>query len=293
MPPQYIEPELTIAVLDFQKPYETQLCLESIKQFVKVPHKTILYHNGLVKGNYPTAFLQSGLCDLLMQSYKNNGLGVGTRDLIGAVFSEYFCLLQNDQYLIGNIDDMIFGQIKELLNHPFNNVKSVSVAGDNCPVSQYSERAHFTKTEFYKRMDREIPLMCNGAGPYHASGPWRERQIQDWYAHAGYIHKTDFPILVQDFGCFAPRENADGSVWLHRPDTKQLWLIRAAKGNAFDMSFSGYPNLSPHEWNMFILHLFWLDGKIPEREIADSFTVWNIPEDQVNKYVAALRERYN
>ena len=97
---EYKEPELTYLVLDFLKEPETRRCLESIKAHTKFPHKVIYLHNGFFADvKHPQKFLAEGLCDQLIQTSKNTGLGIGTRDLFAASFSPYSFYLQNDQFL--------------------------------------------------------------------------------------------------------------------------------------------------------------------------------------------------
>src|SRR3989338_11219459 len=94
---EYAEPELSYLVLDFLKEEETRRCLESVKRHTKFSHKVIYLHNG--PAEYPARFLKEGLCDQLIQTSTNTGLGIGTRDLFAAPFSPYSFYLQNDQFL--------------------------------------------------------------------------------------------------------------------------------------------------------------------------------------------------
>ena len=270
----YKEPELTIAVLDFQKPEAARLCLESIKRHVKFPVKVTYLHNG--EADYPAAFLKEGLIDTLIMPRTNGGLGLGTRDLMAAVFSPYVIYLQNDQYIARDLGQTEFEDLKDLLDQMDRDgyvVKSISLAGPVCDTQEerhiYSERAYIMRTDFYRKMEHNLPLTHGGAGPW-AHVMWREEQIQKYYRDYDYLHFTDWPRLVQDNGRTAERQNPDGSRWVHFPDTKQLWLVSGPVKQKYV-----YPKFDENEWNFVIDTQSWPPGSIPENEKQHSFHVWN------------------
>jgi hypothetical protein len=276
------QPELSILILDFLKPYETITAIKSVKQFVQVPHTLIYYHNG--PAAYPAYLLhhrQLGISQL-GQSSLNEGLGVGTRQLIASCTTKYFIYLQNDQEFVRPFTQADFEVAKKYLAG--DTYKSISLAGPVCGEGIYSERAHIMETKFYKSLE---PLPDGGAGPYH-SLPWREGAIQEIYKEVGYIHK---PFLynnnvqfVGDGGYFAVRENPDRTVWVHRPDTKQLWL---ASGTPVQKHV--YPKFTDEEWVKVLRGDGWTDGLIPIDEIKDSFVAWNLPDGFVTGYINNVR----
>lgn len=270
----YEAPILSVLVLDFLKEKETRDCLGSIKSHIKVPHEVIYLHNG--SADYPYQLFKDGLIDRFIQTRVNGGLGLGTRDLFAAAFSPYSLLLQNDQQLIRDIDDKTFRHLVEMLDReirhekwPLATIKSVSLAGPVGGRDMYSERLHLVKTLFYKAMEAADILGYGGAGPYHDS-VWRERQIQDYYRKHHFIHDTSISSFVQDNGFEAVRQNADGSLWVHKPDTKALKLISGpVKHRAV------YPPLTEQEWTDVLSTQSWPEWQIPEREKASSFKAWN------------------
>lgn len=271
---EYKEAELTIIVLDFLKETETRLCLESIKLHVKFPVKVIYYHNGN-GSEHPYKFFKEGLCDTLIQTQKNEGLGIGTRDLYRAVFSPFVMTLQCDQFIGRDFTQEEFDQIKAIwgnygLINGENKIGSVSLAGPVCSKGVFSERAGIMRTDLYEYMEKQIPLGYSGCGPYDGAMQWREGQIQDFYKSQGIIHYTEWPALVVDNGQTAERENSDGSRWRHFPDTKQLWLV---SGTVKEKGV--YPKFTEAEWADVIATNYWEPGKIPENEKAHSFHVWN------------------
>jgi len=265
---EYKEPELTIVVLDFLKETETRLCLESIKRHVKFSVKTILYHNGN-GAEYPYQFFREGLCDTLIQTQKNEGLGIGTRDTFNAVFSPWTLSLQNDQIIGRDFTQEEFDKIKQYFDAGYNGniIKSISLAGPVCGQGIYSERCHIIKTDFYKWMEKGLPY--HGCGPYH-DGEWRESYIQRLYKANSLIHFTDWPALVVDNGRSAKRQNPDGSLWEHQPDRKGLRLINGPVRDRYV-----YPYFTPEEWDYVISTQSWPEWQIPEKEKAHSFHVWN------------------
>lgn len=270
---EYKEPELTIIVLDFQRETESRLCLESVKRHVKFPVKLVYYHNG--RAEYPYKFYQEGLCDTFVQTQRNEGLGIGTRDLYRMVFSPFVMTLQSDQIIGRDFTQEEFNQIKavwgyhELINRE-NKIGSISLAGPVCGKGIFSERCGVMRTDFYQYMETHIPLGYSGAGPYDGAMQWREGQIQDFYKSQGIIHYTEWPPLVIDNGRTSERENPDGSRWKHFPDTKQLFLI---SGPVKEKNV--YPKFTNEEWDEVIRTQYWEPGKIPKNEIAHSFHVWN------------------
>ncbi len=262
---EYKIPKLTYLVLDFLKPEETRLCLESIKRHTKFDHYVIYLHNG--PADYPQQFLKEGLCDQLIQTKENNGLGIGTRDLFASCFTEYAFYLQNDQFLFRDFTLMEFQYLVDCLNKE-NNVVSITLSGIPCGQNIYSERGHLIKTDFYKWMEQKLPLKHYGAGPWH-DGEWRESQIQNFYKQNNLIHQEARP-LVMDNGRRAIRQNPDGSLWEHFPDTKALKLLKGPIKERFI-----YPKFSDREWENVLKTQQWPAGAIPELEVNDSFHVWN------------------
>lgn len=269
---EYKEPELSIVILDFIKEEETRICLESIKRHVKFPVKVIYYHNGN-GADYPYKFFKEGLCDTLIQTQKNEGLGIGTRDTMNAVFSPYTISLQCDQFIGRDFTYEEFSALKGALERNIDGSKivmSISLAGPVCSTNIYSERCYIIKTDFYKWMEVNLPLGYAGAGPYHSAGDWREATIQKYYKKTAYVHFTEWPPLVVDNGRRAKRENPDGSLWEHFPDTKALRLIRGPVKEKYV-----YPYFTDQEWELVLKDQKWEDWKIPEKEKPHSFHVWN------------------
>jgi len=285
----YQEPILTVAVLDFCKPHESRLCLESVKRHLKVGHKIIFCDNGSGE-DYPLQFVREGLVDQLIVNRDSTGLGLGTRDLFAAVFSPVTLYLQNDQIFVRDFQEMEFvGLVNQFgAGDGTRKIGSISLAGQPCGPNIYSERAHLISTKFYKDMERNGLLGYHGAGKYH-DGVWRERQIQDLYAKEGLVHWMP-PILpwVSDNGVYALRDMGEGGVWLHRTDTKALWVIIPPQTKN-----PAYPKLTDEEFET-AKRGEWVDATIPSQEAKDSFHCWDETElaKMEKQYVDDLRERF-
>lgn len=282
---EYKEPELSIVVLDYCKPIETRLLLESIKKYVKFPVKVILVDNGSNE-DYSYQFLREGLLDQLIVNRESLGLGLGTRDGINAVFSPFFAYVQNDQIFGRDFTYDEFTQIKKLLDSE-SGIASVSLAGAPCGNKTYSERGHVMKTDFYKWMEASFPLGYFGAGKFH-QGIWREEQIQKFYQKSNLVHLTDYPQMIIDNGVFAVRDMGDCGVYCHRTDNKKMWVIVGPiRQNP------AYPKVTEKEFTL-IWRGEWEDGRIPEQEIPHSFDCWSNTQlgQMENEYINNLRERF-
>lgn len=253
---------ISFLVLDYNRPDETAICLQSIRQNTKCAHQIILLSNG-GEQSYVHSLYQTGWIDRLVLNKKNSGLGFGTTDLFKVCDTKYAIYFQNDQWLGREINAIRVSAWTHLIEYPESKVRSIGLAGDQCQ-GQYSERAHFIDVDFYN----SIPNKPNGgAGPYHHI-EWNEGYIQRYYRENGFVHHVLTEPLVGDNGCYALRENPDGSRWKHRTDTKQLWMLRAPKEKFI------YPYFTDEEWAQVLSTQKWEDGKIPTNEVKSSFTFW-------------------
>ncbi len=289
----YTEPLLSVAVLDFCKPIESRLCLQSVKDHIKFPHRVIFCDNGSSE-DYAMDFVREGLVDQLIVNRESTGLGLGTRDLFAACHSALTLYLQNDQIMARDLtQDELADEICGKMYAPqwqggvYGSCMSVSLAGAPCGVGVYSERAHIIETQFYKNMEEQGVLGYHGAGKYH-DGPWREAQIQALYKEKGWMHYIYEKPLVQDNGVYAVRDMGEAGVWVHRTDSKALWCIVPPK-----IKNPVYPKLSDVEFAIAAAGE-WPDGRVPEVEVKDSFRCWDhtMLARMEREYVADLRRRF-
>ncbi len=268
----YSEPQVSFLVLDFLREKETRLCLESIRRHVKFPHKIIYLHNG--PADYPTQLLKEGLIDQLIQTAKNNGLGLGTRDLFAACFSPLAVYWQNDQIMGRDFKQSELDALADCLGQTYRGrginhkiIQSISLAGATCGEHIFSERAFIIETANYKRWEGWLPLSPGGAGPFHHL-EWREGQIQRYYAENDYWHWTEWTPLAIDRGVWTLRNNGGGRVRM-RTDTKAVWWEETP--TASDV----FPEHTIPEW-VEVLAGRWPPGKIPQVYLdrGQSFNCW-------------------
>jgi hypothetical protein len=287
---QYQEPLVTLSILDFMKPVESRLCLESIRTHVKVPHKVVFCDNGSGE-DYPLQFVREGLVDQLIVNRESTGLGLGTRDCMNASFSPFTIMMQNDQLFARDLTQTDFDSLVSQLGQDTaqGKIASINLAGPVTEPGRYSERAHLVFTTFYRQMEHNGVLGYHGAGKWH-NGPWREAQIQAIYAAQNLIHWTPPTTQwVKDNGVYAVRDMGEGGVFCHRTDSKRLWVIVPPTGP----KNPDYPKLTAEEWEE-VLHGRWPDGAIPDNEVADSFDCWSGSEltKMEMEYVTDLRRRF-
>ncbi len=262
---------ISFLVLDFNKKDESFRCLKSFKLNAKFPYKVVFCSNG-GRQDYVMDFYKDGLIDELILNKENYGLGIGTKQLFGACQTEHAMYVQNDQWLIREFTEQELNRIISMLGlgdydkaGNFHEVKSIGLAGNPCN-GEYSERAHIISTRFYN----SIPNKPNGGcGPRHAE-PWIEGFMQDYYRQKRHIHYIYPNILFGDNGKRAIRQNPDGSVWTHFPDTKALFLESGPVKEKYV-----YPYFTDAEWEQVLKTQTWPAGQIPEKEKSNSFHVWN------------------
>lgn len=288
---EYKDPVLTVACLDYAKPLESRLCLESIKRHVLVPHKVVFCDNGSGE-DYPLSFVREGLVDQLIVNRDSTGLGLGTRDIMNASFSPYTIMMQNDQLFSRDLTQTDFDALTSQLGKDTSEGKiaSINLAGKIAPTNTYAERSHLLFTTFYKQMERNGELGYHGAGKWH-DGVWREAQIQAIYKAQGLIHWTPPTVQwVQDNGVYAVRDmGIEGGVFLHRTDLKKCWVIVPPIGP----KNPAYPKMTETEFEL-AKRGEWEDGRIPEIETKDSFDCWSGSElaKRETEYVTDLRRRF-
>lgn len=259
------------------RPEESKICLESLRKHSKLSYQIIYLSNGGSQ-DYVLDFYRQGLIDKLILNKENNGLGYGTTDLFRFCDTEWAIYVQTDQYLRRTFaeDEFEFLLSQYMYKDVYspggiNNkreVKSISLAGDTCQ-GKYSERAHLINVKFYNEI-KDKPN--GGAGPYHDK-PWNEGHIQDYYNKMNYCHFIyEMPLFV-DNGCYATRQNPDGSIWTHRTDTKQCRLIQGPVKERYI-----YPQFNLIEWDKVLQDQSWPDWKIPAKEINHSFVYFKPKE---------------
>lgn len=257
---------ISYLILDFNRPNESALLLDSIWRHSKFPFAVIFLSNGGTQ-DYAWQFYEKGLIHKLILRKENSGCGLGTKELFRSSEHEFNIYLQNDQFLVREFS-------RDELEHYINHLKQnpscghIDLAG-NQGNGRPSERAFLTNRDFYNSMN-----VSSGGPGKKADVLWSEESVQNHYKENN-IHFVSSPLLFADNGAYSIRENPDGSVWEHRTDTKQLRLVRGPVKEKFV-----YPKFTDGEWELVLKTQKWPKWKIPKNEAASSFVFFRIKENE-------------
>lgn len=252
-----------ILILNFNRPTETKLCLEAIKKFALFEHRVILFNNGGDDFEEIFNFYRDGLIDKLIFNKKNEGEGFGCVELYQNCRSKYSFFIENDCELTVPITEE---SISEFIRAIESGIACIDLTGGICGENVYSGRVFFIETNFYKSIKK-----CDENGIYGGPGPFNdvpplEHFIQKFFkdnnyqvAHTGRIYKEN--------GKWSVREIGDG-MYKHRTDTQAFYILRKPTYKTKE-----YPPFDDEEWNL-ALSGKWIDGTIPNKWAAHSFTFW-------------------
>ena len=246
-----------ILILDYNRPQELLALLLSIKKNARFDKKVVVLNNGGDK--YADQFLESGMCDRVIHNAINIGCGAGTVQLFSQCQSDFAFYIQVDHSLETLITENMIETFKNDIIIEGNFY--VDLAGDQ-GHGEYSERAQFIRRSDYLIAQKDF----GGPGPL-ADQRWTEQSVQEYMDKEMSFFKSYY--MFRDCGWDSVRENPDGSLWKHHPDTKVLFCLQAPKQKFV------YPNLTDEEWKEAIAGDWPTSGKIPEKEKDSSFQHWN------------------
>lgn len=240
--------KLTVCVLDYLKPTETRLCLESIRRHLHVRYSLVLLDNGGAS-DYAWQLYKESLCDVLISKRDGRGGGVGQTDLFRWVDTEYTLFVQSDQIMAYDVDEAGLARLTSLLDS--DEYQCIDLNGDQSGRGVWTDRAHLIKTDLFNSL---APFPNGGPGPLHHL-PWNERHLQDQFAARQWRIAHIRPIMFLDNGVWTIRECAGGLVRM-RTDTKAVWWERAPTQSYV------FPEMSNAEWATAIGGN-WIGGTIP------------------------------
>ncbi len=261
--PKYQQPLVSIVILDFNRPTEAGLLLESLRRRAKFSHEIVYLSNG---GNqmYVKSLYDTGLIDVLVLNRQNVGCGLGTKQGFKAASGRFVLYVQVDQWLRFDIEQgFIDNMVKALDANP--KMLYFDLAG-NQGHGQFSERALFIERERYLAIP-DLSDGYGGPGPY-ADALWSEEAVQN------YMRREDLTFgsvgaLFGDNGKMSVRDYPCGGQILLTTDTKQLSILKPVAQRI------DFPNLklTDVEWAA-ILAGEWVNGTVPEGHKSDSFVAW-------------------
>jgi hypothetical protein len=258
-------PLVSIVILDFQRQKEADLLLHSLKEYAPFDYEIVYVSNG-GRQDYVKQYYEDGEIDRLVLCHENEGCGVGTRLGFHAALGKYVLYVQVDQFLCRELTQQHVDAIVTFLtSNP--QCLYVDFAGDQ-GHGNFSERAFFIERLRYLSIPK-LEETIGGPGPY-ANTPWTEELAQNYMRDNGLSFISAQPLYFADNGQNSIRTNPDGSIWMHYPDTKQLWLIQGPVKERYI-----YPRLNDTEWASVLETQSWEAGKIPEEEVKESFHVWH------------------
>lgn len=248
-----ISKNLSILILDFNRPNESFTLLTSIKKHVKVDYEVIFLSNG---GNQDYVFdlYERGLIDKCILNKKNEGSGFGTIRLTEFCQSKYFLNLQCDHAFIRDFEEAEFDEIKQVLEDP--SVGSIDLTFlSKIQNGNFSERAFICKTEFYCSNPFQEG---GGTGPeQNLNFKGSEPAMSEWLKCNSKKSITWQPQLVVDTGQYAVIETKCGGVLKRRCDTHEIKVLKRPNEKMPMWS------LSDSDWER-IINGEWKDWEIPE-----------------------------
>ncbi len=261
---EYVEPLLTVAILDFKRESEAARLFDSLHRHLKVPAHIVYCHDGPPPLYVEQAY-ERGWIDTLITTKTPRGCGIQTRQLFQACMTPYVAYIQVDQYLIRDFDEQAFHGCLKALEDP--TTFYVDLAG-NQGQGRPSERALLMERKKYLGI-YGIDDVIGGPGPY-ADHPWTEAALQAHMAHNNLRFATVNPVFFADNGKWSRRSYPCGGQTRHATDEKTLYIEKPL------MRRYDFPNLklNDDEWVEVLEGRWPVEGKIPEADKANSFKVW-------------------
>jgi hypothetical protein len=267
---QLLDRDVSFLILDFQKPIETKLLLESLKRRVQLEkYEVVLLSNGGVQ-DYIVDYYNEGFIDRLILNKKNEGCGFGTMRLIQQCSTKYFFYLQNDCFLNVPINkDILDWMIKAIEG---GKVGAFDLKG-TYKDGTFSESAFFAETDFYLANPY---LLGGGPGVFQTLSNTgkllpTEHATSMWLKENNKKVARITPNLFFNTGKYTIRETSCGGIILFRCDSQQLWIVKPLKQRHEDMK------LTDEEWEL-ILSGKWIGGTIPEYNKSQIFTFFGPPD---------------
>lgn len=257
----------SILVLDFRKPEETRLCLESIQKFCNF-HKKVIYLDNGSNQEYPWQFYKEGLCDVLICDHSSEGTGNGQERLFRNCITDWAFLMQNDQRLIYPInEEMVKGFINLINTEKLGYIDLAGAQAGNKP-HQFSDRFGFINVDLYLSIYKGEKGKLGGPGKYNFN-TYTEEYITRHF-EKNNIKVAHFQSLVEDLGKTSIREIGDG-LYSHRTDTKVLTVLKKPTYKT-----EVFPPFSQQEWSQVLAGEgdWFTIGQVPEIWKNNIFRVW-------------------
>lgn len=255
---------IDILVLNYNRPDETKLCLESLKANAQFEHRVIVYNNGGTDFDQIFSFYKDGLIDKLIFNKVNEGEGFGCVEMYNNCKSKFSFFIENDCELLYPITQENIDEFIHVLDNGM--ASCIDLTGGICGKNIYSGRVFFINTEFYKSIKKcDENGIYGGPGPYNDTPPL-EHYIQKYFKDNN-LNVVHTPKIIKENGKWSVREIGDG-IYKHRTDTQQFYILKQPTYPTKE-----YPPFNENEWKKVIAGE-WKDGDIPEKWQPHSFKFW-------------------
>lgn len=267
---QGVAGKLTVCLLDYNRPKESERCLRSIHQHFTLPREQwqLLYLSNGGGSDYARQWYYEGLIDTHVVNKINWGCGVAMKQMAQAALTEWVMLIQTDQYAIRHYHAEELGwQLAYLTQTP--GALYMDLAGDQGRGSA-SERALLINRRRYLDLPG-FDDVIGGPGPF-AQSKWTEAHMQDncqGFASTSMLFADNGKWSERDYGAAYGHAHTK-----HSTDEKKLFIL-----SPFSRRADGFPNLnlSDEEWRIVLAGEWPAEGRIPEADRAHSFVAW--PEE--------------
>ena len=299
-----LDKQFSFLVLDYNRPTESELCLQSIRNMVKFDNYEVVFYSNGGGQDYVYDFYKRGLIDRCILNSTNEGTGFGTMKLIQSCATDFFMSIQCDNYLNREFHqdelDAMITMIKE------TNVFCIDLSHADTNNNLFSERCYVMETDFYNANPNQVG---GGPGPY-IDLTWTEKTTQEWVTHLSqeidgqtinsvvlhwqleellqeydkldisdpsHANHTPFEYwivdhtLISNSGKYTVRSCKYGGEYKFRNDTQQLWILRKPSQKS---EFG--KNINDEEWDK-ILKDEWEQGSVPEGQREWIANVWGEP----------------
>jgi GT2 family glycosyltransferase len=197
--------KVSFLIMDFNKPVETKICINSIRQNTKFnEYEIVLLSNGGSQ-NYIIDLYNNNLIDRLILNKKNYGCGYGTNTLYNNSDTKYCIYVQNDQYMSREFLLEEFNQLTESLK----NYSCIDLSGGAGHNDKFSERAHIVNRDIILKNPR---LAYGGPGPFEHKLMWSEESTQNYFKNNSLKINHNWPMLFGNNGRYTVREDENGNV---------------------------------------------------------------------------------
>ena len=259
-------PKISIAVLDYNRKFESKALLDSIERYASFDYELVYLSNG---GNqsYALDYYKDGRIDRLILNKENSGCGILTRQAFQSCMGEYVLYLQVDHIMCRELTQDMMDRLIGMLKGQTFYIDLAGNQGNGNP----SERASLFDRKKYLSMPK-IDSIIGGPGPY-ADSQWTENYLQEYMSENKYVFITGSGLLFfSDNGKVSRRGYPCGGETEHYTDEKRIFVIKPLKKRYED--FPNLVGLTDEEWDMLMIGGECpKEGFIPEKDKSHSFIV--------------------